>query len=194
MASYEKCTNKFVFNPQPSPHSSSLLSTVALYQFEAQSNDELSFHAGDTVHLLEMINDEWLKGQSNGKMGIFPSNFVDFDEDMKHKLQQKQSSKPQEKVTKKSSVVCSGPRCKAVYDYDSGNPDDLRFNTGDIIQITKRINAEWLKGEIHEAAGMFPVAYVEIIEDIPLQETAVKHGKTGYNSSVNLRSLYFLLY
>lgn len=59
---------------------------TALYDYEAQGDEELSLHRGDVVIVLSkdsnISGDEgWWTGRVRGKVGIFPSNFVT-DEDI----------------------------------------------------------------------------------------------------------------
>jgi len=58
---------------------------VAIYDYEANSEDELSFFVGDKIKILEM-NDEkgwWRGAKEDGTEGTFPSNYVTFVEDDK---------------------------------------------------------------------------------------------------------------
>ncbi len=48
----------------------------ALHGFQGQSEHELNFSAGVSILLLRRIDDNWLEGKLNGKIGIFPSNYV----------------------------------------------------------------------------------------------------------------------
>lgn len=64
----------------------------------------------------------------------------------------------------------SGPRCLARFDYNGEDPSDLAFVEGDVIQILERIGEEWMKGELSQRKGIFPVSFVEIIEDLPVVE------------------------
>ncbi|RMX38309.1 hypothetical protein pdam_00010909 [Pocillopora damicornis] len=48
----------------------------ALFNFAAQDTDELSFTAGQWITVLDKSNPDWWKGQVNGAIGIFPSNYV----------------------------------------------------------------------------------------------------------------------
>ncbi|KAJ8678926.1 hypothetical protein QAD02_014713 [Eretmocerus hayati] len=50
---------------------------TALYAFEAETSDDLSFKEGARINVLSRISDEWLYGECNGKKGQFPANFVD---------------------------------------------------------------------------------------------------------------------
>lgn len=67
----------------PPPPSTNLNSAVAgqyqaLYDFQANADDELTIVAGDIVHVLRDGEDEgWLFGSINGKEGIFPSSYVE---------------------------------------------------------------------------------------------------------------------
>lgn len=48
----------------------------ALYDIEAEADDELSFKAGDMIEVLETSDDGWWKGRVHGKEGLFPVNYV----------------------------------------------------------------------------------------------------------------------
>ncbi|XP_010211665.1 PREDICTED: neutrophil cytosol factor 2 [Tinamus guttatus] len=49
---------------------------VAQYDYEATQPEDLEFQAGDVILVLSKVNEDWLEGQCNGKIGIFPSAFV----------------------------------------------------------------------------------------------------------------------
>ncbi|KFW10544.1 Neutrophil cytosol factor 2, partial [Eurypyga helias] len=49
---------------------------VAQYNYEATQPEDLEFQAGDVILILSKVNEDWLEGQCNGKIGIFPSAFV----------------------------------------------------------------------------------------------------------------------
>ena len=39
-------------------------------------SDELTIHVGDIIRNCRPIGKGWLEGEVNGKVGVFPSNFV----------------------------------------------------------------------------------------------------------------------
>ncbi|KAF4110946.1 neutrophil cytosol factor 2 [Onychostoma macrolepis] len=49
---------------------------VALYSYGSSTPEDLDFKQGNVITVLSKVNDEWLEGQCNGKIGIFPSSFV----------------------------------------------------------------------------------------------------------------------
>ncbi|XP_019386517.1 PREDICTED: neutrophil cytosol factor 2 isoform X2 [Crocodylus porosus] len=56
---------------------------VAQYNYEATQPEDLEFQAGDVILILSKVNEDWLEGQCNGKVGIFPSAFVQKCDDEK---------------------------------------------------------------------------------------------------------------
>jgi hypothetical protein len=38
--------------------------------------------------------------------------------------------------------------------------DDLKFSTGDVIEIVEELSTDWIKGRLHGAIGMVPLTYV----------------------------------
>lgn len=63
----------------------------------------------------------------------------------------------------------SGPRCVARFDYEATEADDLGFVTGDVIRLKDHVGEEWLRGELNGKTGVFPLAFVEVIEHLPTQ-------------------------
>lgn len=51
------------------------------FDYEAQDADELTLHMGDVVDFMEEVEEGWWKGKLHGKVGVFPSNFVEMIEE-----------------------------------------------------------------------------------------------------------------
>lgn len=41
--------------------------------YAMQNDDELSLHKGSIINIYEKLDDDWFKGEINGKHGKFPS-------------------------------------------------------------------------------------------------------------------------
>ncbi|XP_065453872.1 SH3 domain-containing protein 19 isoform X2 [Chrysemys picta bellii] len=132
---------------------------VVLHDFPAEHADDLDLHSGETVYLLEKIDNEWYRGKLGNRTGIFPANFVKVIIDV-----------PEEENRKKvlfSSPCIKGPRCVARFEYIGDQKDELSFSEGEIILLKEYVNEEWASGELKGTSGIFPLNFVEIIEDLP---------------------------
>lgn len=141
---------------------------MSLYDFHGNEEDgELVFAAGETIHVIEKINDDWLIGEYLGKTGTFPCGFVDISTELVDKLPQSEPSKTVSKSSKRDSNELElDLHCKALFDFVSDVSGDLSFHAGDIIKIKKKVSQEWFEGEINGQVGMFPAAYVEMVKEM----------------------------
>ncbi|CAL2029136.1 unnamed protein product [Caenorhabditis brenneri] len=64
--------------PKPPPPAKPKLNPVviAVYPYEAQDVDELSFEAGDEIELMNKDASGWWQGKINNRVGLFPGNYV----------------------------------------------------------------------------------------------------------------------
>uniref|UniRef100_A0A8C6X5A7 SH3 domain containing 19 n=1 Tax=Naja naja TaxID=35670 RepID=A0A8C6X5A7_NAJNA len=113
--------------------------------------DDLELNTGDTVFLLEKIDDEWYRGKCKNRTGIFPASFV----------------KIIVSIFLISNCVKIGPRCRARFEYIGDLKDELSFSEGEVIILKGYINEEWAKGELRGTSGIFPLNFVDVIEDLP---------------------------
>nr|CAD7396155.1 unnamed protein product [Timema poppensis] len=51
-------------------------SAVALYDYQAAAEDEISFDPEDVITNIEMIDEGWWRGLCRGQYGLFPANYV----------------------------------------------------------------------------------------------------------------------
>ncbi|XP_063277822.1 SH3 domain-containing protein 19 isoform X2 [Prinia subflava] len=142
---------------------------VVLHDFPAEHADDLDLHSGDTVCLLERIDTEWYRGKCGNRTGIFPANFVKVVIDVPEEANRK-------KILSSSRSV-KGPRCVARFEYIGDQKDELSFSEGETILLKEYVNEEWAKGELRGMSGIFPLNFVEVIEDLPGTgtETAMKN-------------------
>ncbi|KAF7666109.1 hypothetical protein LDENG_00118590 [Lucifuga dentata] len=135
------------------------LKVQAIYDFTPEGSGELSLRAGDVVTMVEQVDNEWYRGTCRGRTGFFPINYV------KVLLN---SPKPiPEKPGKSPSATVSGPWCVARFDFEGEHSDELSFSEGDVIQLKAYVGQDWARGQIGDFTGIFPLNFVEVIEDLP---------------------------
>ncbi|XP_041328559.1 intersectin-1 [Pyrgilauda ruficollis] len=49
---------------------------IGMYDYSAQNDDELAFNKGQIITVLNREDPDWWKGEVNGHVGLFPSNYV----------------------------------------------------------------------------------------------------------------------
>lgn len=140
------------------------LQVEALYDFTPAGPGELALKAGDVVSNVEQLDDDWYMGTCKNATGFFPINYV------------KVLSKPNiyapafrnEWKNKPSPETVRGPRCVARFDFEGEQGDELSFFEDDVIQLKEYLGEEWARGEVNGHVGIFPLNFVEVIEDLPL--------------------------
>uniref|UniRef100_A0A8D8VEL4 Intersectin-1 n=1 Tax=Cacopsylla melanoneura TaxID=428564 RepID=A0A8D8VEL4_9HEMI len=63
-------------SPKPTDQPQSQERVVALYDYQALNEDELSFVKDDVITIIAKDEADWWKGQLKGQVGLFPSNYT----------------------------------------------------------------------------------------------------------------------
>ncbi|KAG7221921.1 hypothetical protein INR49_016947 [Caranx melampygus] len=129
-----------------------------IHDFIPEGPGELDLRAGDIVTGVEKVDNEWYRGNFRGSSGFFPINFAKVLSDTPKTL-------PKRKPKPPSTV--SGPRCMARFDFEGEHSDELSFSEGDVIHLKEYIGQEWARGQVGSSTGIFPLNFVEVIEDLP---------------------------
>lgn len=58
---------------------------------------------------------------------------------------------------------------RAVYDFHASHPDEVSLQKGDVAQVIKQLDANWILGIVHGLEGAFPVNFVEPILLPPIE-------------------------
>ena len=132
----------------------------AKFDYTGETDDDLTFKAGDTIMLTSKIDDDWLVGYLESNVmhqGLFPSSFVEIVVALKEQ--------PNDELKKKE--IPSDPYATAIHDFQGQSEAELSFSSGETIILLERINVEWLKGRLKTSTGIFPANFVQIERDLP---------------------------
>lgn len=174
---------------QPDPPAASGPRCVALFDYEGEEDDELTFSQGDVIALLELIGQEWGRGQIHGRVGVFPLNFAEVVEPPAAVSSSSSSSSDGKPTsTEKSVTESTAPKtsqdpdseeeewAEALFDFPGQTADDLSFHKGAIIRVTEHIDAQWRRGRVEGREGIYPAAFTHACQAQPItdQQSAVK--------------------
>ncbi|XP_017282797.1 intersectin-2a isoform X1 [Kryptolebias marmoratus] len=59
-------------SPSPLP----VCQVIAMYDYTAANQDELSFSKGQLINILDKTNPDWWKGEASGVTGLLPTNYI----------------------------------------------------------------------------------------------------------------------
>jgi hypothetical protein len=123
----------------------------ALYDYDAEEDNEISFKEGEILYLIEKDESGWWRGRnSKGQEGVFPSNFVEVvGQESKNIV-----------IPKNGETF----KCKVLYDYDAEDESELTIREGEILQIQSEEDGWYYGTNSQGKAGNFPSNYVEIIK------------------------------
>ncbi|CAD6195626.1 unnamed protein product [Caenorhabditis auriculariae] len=64
------------------------------------------------------------------------------------------------------------PYARANFDFQGEFSNELSFSVDEMITLRRRVDADWLEGSIGERIGIFPSSFVQIIVDLPEDNTS----------------------
>ncbi|UJR36206.1 hypothetical protein I4U23_028938 [Adineta vaga] len=170
-----------------------LFQVKVAYAYTPVHEDELSINTNDIVNVTRMVEEGWYEGTLNGKLGLFPSNYVTritdetsskkdppmkrkpvngvgvmFNKDVGKSASPTSMDTPssQQKNSPLHTSKKSTPiKARVLFDYKKAADDELTLIVGDIVTVLDK-NLEddgWWKGELSGRIGVFPDNYVEEI-------------------------------
>jgi signal transducing adaptor molecule len=80
-----------------------------------------------------------------------------------------QTSTPQPVPVPSGTTAATVSRVRALYDFNPSEQGELQFRKGDIIAVLESVYKDWWKGSLRGQTGIFPLNYVEKLQD-PTQE------------------------
>uniref|UniRef100_A0A8C5KEV4 Sorbin and SH3 domain containing 2 n=1 Tax=Jaculus jaculus TaxID=51337 RepID=A0A8C5KEV4_JACJA len=168
--------------PPPPAQPGEIGEAIAKYNFNADTNVELSLRKGDRIILLKRVDQNWYEGKIPGssRQGIFPVSYVEvvkknstsadddpdppvphsYSSDRIHSLG---SSKPQRPVLTHENIQGGGEPFQALYNYTPRNEDELELRESDVVDVMEKCDDGWFVGTSRRTKffGTFPGNYVK---------------------------------
>ncbi|XP_060237688.1 sorbin and SH3 domain-containing protein 2 isoform X33 [Meriones unguiculatus] len=168
--------------PPPPVQLGEIGEAIAKYNFNADTNVELSLRKGDRIILLKRVDQNWYEGKIPGtnRQGIFPVSYVEvtkkntkgaedypdppiphsYSTDRIHSLS---SNKPQRPVFSHENLQGGGEPFQALYNYTPRNEDELELRESDVVDVMEKCDDGWFVGTSRRTKffGTFPGNYVK---------------------------------
>ncbi|KAM9449619.1 sorbin and SH3 domain-containing protein 2 isoform 5-T5 [Clarias gariepinus] len=154
--------------PPPPAQLREIGEAVARYNFNADTNVELSLRKGERVILLRKVDKNWYEGRIPGsnKQGIFPVSYVDVikgspTKSSGHRID---AYKAQKRMMQ-DSLHGPGEPFQVVYNYVPRNEDELELREGDVVDVVEKCDDGWFVGTSRRSRlfGTFPGNYVKTL-------------------------------
>eukprot|EP00833_Pecoramyces_ruminatium_P005447 jgi/Orpsp1_1/1179479/evm.model.c7180000069482.1 len=141
------------------------MTVKALYSYEAQEDNELSFEENEILtNIMEVPGDGWWSGNnSKGQYGMFPSNYVTTDLNATADEEEAEEIDIQEASNKPTiSNDNTNSTAIALYDYEAQDDTEINMEEGEIITNIILQDENWGIGvNSKNQQGMFPLNYVQ---------------------------------
>lgn len=83
-------------------------------------------------------------------------------------------------------------RVRALFDFQPSEPGELQFRKGDIIAVLESVYKDWWKGSLRGQTGIFPLNYVEKLQD-PTKEELEREAQMEAEVFAEIRNVEKLL-
>lgn len=118
------------------------------FAFCARNDSELTFPSDALIEVIKDVDEDWMEGSFNGRIGLFPKSYIKSFE---------------------------RPCARAVYPFVGESAGELTFREGDHIFLRKRLNSQWMEGEINGIVGLFPSSFVAVEVDLPPEQNTFEN-------------------
>ncbi|XP_031195550.1 sorbin and SH3 domain-containing protein 2 isoform X29 [Mastomys coucha] len=168
--------------PPPPVQPGEIGEAIAKYNFNADTNVELSLRKGDRIILLKRVDQNWYEGKVPGtnRQGIFPVSYVEVvkrntkgaedypDPPLPHsyssdRIYSLSSNKPQRPAFSHENIQGGGEPFQALYNYTPRNEDELELRESDVVDVMEKCDDGWFVGTSRRTKffGTFPGNYVK---------------------------------
>jgi len=136
----------------------------ALFPFTGQTEQELSFAAGDVINLIDYSHSEWWVGELHGRQGSFPSSYAEIINAPQEQVPTTTTASVEQPFQAASESQGTGEQAEVLFDFIPQEEGELACKQGDVLDILERLDDEWIHASLNGREGMVPAAYVQTIE------------------------------
>lgn len=72
---------------------------------------------------------------------------------------------PTPQAVPSGTTAATVSRVRALFDFQPSEPGELQFRKGDVIAVLESVYKDWWKGSLRGQTGIFPLNYVEKLQD-----------------------------
>jgi len=113
----------------------------ALFSFSPDSPKELRLQAGQLVRVTGRVDNNWSRGEVNGRKGIFPSSYI--------------ALMPE----------CEGGKVLVRHSFRSSRLAELSVVKGEVVELVRSVDSNWVEVKLGERRGLVPVSYLQQQEE-----------------------------
>ncbi|XP_036397358.1 cytoplasmic protein NCK2 [Megalops cyprinoides] len=140
------------------------------FAYAAEREDELTLVKGTRVVVMEKCSDGWWRGSYAGRVGWFPSNYVQEEVD-------EASAEPARfQAPRPGAAVSNGQGARALhvvqtlYPFSSATEEELNFEKGETMEVVEKPENDpewWRCKNARGQVGLVPKNYVVVLSDGP---------------------------
>uniref|UniRef100_A0A0N5ASY7 SH3 domain-containing GRB2-like protein n=1 Tax=Syphacia muris TaxID=451379 RepID=A0A0N5ASY7_9BILA len=131
---------------------------IANCSFRGGNSGELSFEEGDVLHIRRYLEKEWVEGELNGKVGIFPATCVQVTADLPVTFSF--GGKLLKRMSRTSAIGIAS----VLYDFKGRKEDELTVEAGESVSVLELVNDEWARcyDPGSDRSGIIPISFLNI--------------------------------
>ena len=103
-----------------------------------------------------------------------------------------QPTEQQPQPVPSGTTAATVSRVRALFDFQPSEPGELQFRKGDVIAVLESVYKDWWKGSLRGQTGIFPLNYVEKLQD-PTKEELEREAQMEAEVFAEIRNVEKLL-
>lgn len=149
---------------------------VVKFAYTAERDDELTLLKGSMVFVMEKCSDGWWRGSQGGRVGWFPSNYV--QEDLGGADERGEGDSSQGYTGGSQGTLLANGRAgggvlhlvQTLYPFSSVTEEELNFEKGEVMEVVEKPenDPEWWRCKNSRGmVGLVPKNYVMVLDERP---------------------------